>query len=187
MATKLIFTLRFLDIMLLRMAVAFTLLGIACYTDIKQRKAPNKLWEIMFMASILALFSDWLTGPVDLTCLAIDFALAVGSAIFFLFVWRLRLMGPADIKALITLQFLFLTQPFLSISVFAVSLVLCLFLFPLFVLAYNAVESPSELRKAPLKGLTNTWDAGEWKHATIPFMIFIFIGLAAVLIGGAHL
>lgn len=169
---------------MIREAVAFVLLGIACYTDIKDRRAPNNLWKIMLMAAALAIF----VNPGDLWVLGFDLVLAAVSGFFFMFVYMTRIMGPADIKALICLQFLFVSIPFLSISVFVLSLILCLFLFPLAVFAYNAVETPKELMEKPWKGFTNLYNAakGEWKRESIPFMVFIFIGLIIAL-GGLHL
>jgi preflagellin peptidase FlaK len=90
----------------LRFLLGFAMLAGAVPSDLRVRRVPN-LWWIPFVALAAALLVGDLLDPArDLRRLAVAYggAAAVAGAMYAL--WRLRLFGGADAKALMALAFL---------------------------------------------------------------------------------
>ena len=157
---------------LLRVSVSIVILGYACLTDWRQRRAPNQLWYIMGAAGLVFdLYAFWRSG-FD-TYFAVW--LAAGVAFIYLLVYlifRLGGFGGADAKALIALAIMFPVHPMIALAgaafpaagdimspVFALSVlgnaVVLTIVVPIGVLAYNLLTVPiGEVAANPLGAVT---------------------------------
>jgi preflagellin peptidase FlaK len=100
---------------LLRVAVVIPVFVYASYRDIRERIVRNWVWEPLFAYGLVFLLYDLLTGSVQTLAPWVLgnflFATLVGLALY-----KARIMGGADMKALWGLGLIFPTYPALSVA-----------------------------------------------------------------------
>ena len=144
----------------IRFIVGVTILSYASYTDIKTRKASDKLWIIMTIIGIILLLIQYLTIGFENIMIIIFIPIMIGF-VYLLFQMRL-LFGGADAKAIMAIAILLPFQPTIyqlpiwgqsympaSWTVFANSLIIFLFI-PIFLLVYNLTQRNIKLPHALL-------------------------------------
>jgi preflagellin peptidase FlaK len=94
---------------LTRFVIGILVLSYASYTDIKTRKASNKLWVIMGLFGIILLIIQYLTIGIN----DIFYIVFIPIMIFFMYIlFQLRLIfGGADAKAIMALAILTPLKP----------------------------------------------------------------------------
>ncbi|MES2154001.1 MAG: prepilin peptidase [bacterium] len=96
-----------IDLAPVRLGVAISMLGGAAVLDLRTRRVPNRYWfPFVAIAGALLLAEFAWTLPVDRRETIVYDAMAIGLVAFFYLVWRLRLFGGADAKALMVLAVL---------------------------------------------------------------------------------
>ncbi len=141
---------------IIRILVCIPFLLYACYSDLNTRKVPNKTWHLMIFVGIMLAFLDILDQGVDLLVrLSI---LVIFLSIFAYLLFRIKLLGGADTKAIIAISIFIpnfpLTPlkgiPFLNLFVFSVfgNAVLLMLPLPLLLFLYNLTQlSLDDLKK----------------------------------------
>lgn len=141
---------------LIRISVCIPFLFYACYSDLKIRKAPNKIWHLFILIGIMLALLDILKqGPNFL----VRFSLSViVLAVFAYMLFRIKVLGGADAKAIIALSIAVPTFPlvplkgipFLNLFAFSVfgNAILLMFIIPFLIFFYNLTQlSTDELRE----------------------------------------
>ncbi|HDO19556.1 MAG TPA: A24 family peptidase [Thermoplasmatales archaeon] len=143
-----------LEIDLLRLIIGATVLGYACYTDLKTRMAPNILWIIMGGAGVILLIVQYLTGNIQNWIYLVFIPIIIGLVYVLFYVGLI--FGGADAKAIMALAIL---NPFwpsvfnfplhtslmpFSWTIFSNSIIIFLLMPPSF-LVYNALKREVEL------------------------------------------
>ena len=133
-----------------RLLVGIFILGYACYTDLKTRRASNMNWLIMGLFGAVLLLLEYLTVGIENPMILIAIPIMIGF-VYLLFQLGL-IFGGADAKALMALAILLPLHPTIyqfplwgqSImpavwTVFSNSIVLFLFI-PVSLLVYNLIN-----------------------------------------------
>ena len=154
--------------------LAIVMLLFAAVEDVRRRKVANHIWWPFLIAGIVGGFL--LLGEYGFWSReAASLGLSALSCVVFYVLWRLRLFGGADAKALMVLAFLVPLNPSPWGTVFAVdSLTNALLLsvpVGLLLLAGNAAKR-QENRTKPFEGCL---------RPTIPFMVPLMLGAALSL------
>jgi len=164
---------------ILRVAVSIIILGYSCVTDLKTRRAPNRLWYFMgIIGLILGGFELYSSGDYFYRLL---FSWALGFIFIFVIMYFLYYffqhfgmagLGGADAKALIAIAIMFPYYPtiealnvFLPITDVARSLIFGLAVFgnalalnlvlPIALFVYNLLNVPiGELKSSPVSAFT---------------------------------
>ena len=138
---------------LIRFFIGVTVLGYACYTDLKTRMAPNFLWLIMGGSGIVLLLIQYLSGNLE-DLFPLIFVPIIIAIIYALYQVGL-IFGGADAKAIMSLSLLTPFWPSLhgfpnhvSIMpfpwvIFSNSIIIFLLIPPSF-LIYNALKGEIE-------------------------------------------
>jgi preflagellin peptidase FlaK len=100
-----------MDTAVLRFPLSLAMLGGAAILDLRSRRVANLYWAPFGLFALALAATDLLAPGADPRALGVTYGVAALLCGFFYLLWRLRLFGGADAKALMVLAFL-LPRPF---------------------------------------------------------------------------
>ncbi len=163
---------------ILRVVISVLILGYSCVTDLKVRRAPNRLWYFMGAVGLVLGGFELYASGFDRTLM---FSWALGFIFIFVMMYFLYYffqhfgmagLGGADAKALIAVAIMFPYYPpievfnqFLPVTDVSRSIIFGLAVFgnalalnlvvPLFLFVYNLLNVPlGELKSSPVSAFT---------------------------------
>ena len=133
---------------IIRILVCIPFLLYACYSDLRIRKVPNRTWHLMIIIGIILAFMDILNQGIGFL---VRFSLSViFFSAFAYMLFRIKVLGGADAKAIIALSIAIPTFPlvplkgipFLNLFVFSVfgNAILLMLIVPLLIFFYNLTQ-----------------------------------------------
>ncbi|OUJ18574.1 Peptidase A24A prepilin type IV FlaK [Methanonatronarchaeum thermophilum] len=166
-----------MDLDLIKILIVLPFFIIACFTDLKDRKVPNKLWIPLIIIAVVFLALQYNTEYITMLGISL---LVIAIIVFIMAALR---FGGADLKALIVIAILFPTYPETfnptigEYSIFALTTIVnglfIALIYPIAILITNIIkgdtEKPSHLFtsiKKPTKKVTDkerVYHQGQYK------------------------
>ena len=167
---------------LLKLSVCVLFLLYSCRSDLRTRTVPNELWGVVFVAALPLVIADVLVRGSEYLLHTIIAVMGIYMVVYVLF--RLKVFGGADAKAIIALSFIIPAFP--GIMIFGYGLPL-MGVPPLNIFAFSALMNAVILTPLVLLGILAAERLMGRKVCVtsgIPFMLPITAGFISAIIFG---